>query len=135
MNITPPIAVQTRSAADVVRANAPSRQVPPSPVASAGSLSGVGPTTLSDPVKRGSDPELAITSQEDVAIRIKEIMREYRGKATTLQFDVDDNSQAIIVRVVNRTTGEVIRQIPPEDLLRLSQRLEDLQGVLFDQET
>lgn len=135
MNITPPIAVQTRSAADVLRANVPARQAPPAPVSPGGALRGVGPSALSNTAPKASDPEAGTTSQEDVAIRIKEIMREYRGKATALQFDVDDSSQTIIVRVVNRTTGEVIRQIPPEDLLRLSQRLEDLQGVLFDQET
>jgi uncharacterized FlaG/YvyC family protein len=38
-----------------------------------------------------------------------------------------------VVRAAERAEQEeVIRQIPPEDLLELVERLEELQGVLFD---
>ena len=37
-----------------------------------------------------------------------------------------------IIKVVDRETDEVIRQIPSEEVVRLRQRLEEVAGVLFD---
>ena len=48
-----------------------------------------------------------------------------------LDFRVDPESDDLVVQVLNRDTGEVIRQIPSDALLELRQKLEDLQGVLF----
>jgi flagellar protein FlaG len=36
--------------------------------------------------------------------------------------------------VVDRETDEVIRQIPPEELMNLTQRLSDLRGNIVDTE-
>jgi flagellar protein FlaG len=48
-----------------------------------------------------------------------------------LDFRVDPDSDELVVQVLNRDTGEVIRQIPSEALMELRQKLEDLRGVLF----
>jgi flagellar protein FlaG len=39
-----------------------------------------------------------------------------------------------VVKVVDRETDEVIRQIPPEELMNLTQRLNDLRGNIVDTE-
>lgn len=49
-----------------------------------------------------------------------------------LNFKVDDDTKDLIVQVVRSDTGELIRQIPPEELRNLRQKLEELRGVLFD---
>ena len=58
-----------------------------------------------------------------------------------LNFSVDEGSQKNVVKVTDSGTGEVIRQIPSEEVLRLSERLRDLQldvgkavGVLFNKQ-
>jgi flagellar protein FlaG len=38
----------------------------------------------------------------------------------------------MVVRVFNRATEELIREIPPEDLLQLHKKIVELRGVLFD---
>lgn len=52
----------------------------------------------------------------------------------TLNFKVEEQTGEMIVSVKNRDTGDVIRQIPPEALVDLRKRLEELRGVLYDNE-
>jgi uncharacterized FlaG/YvyC family protein len=57
--------------------------------------------------------------------------------ATSIRFSYDQERQLVVMQVVRAAEGagqpeEVIRQIPPEDLLELVDRLKELQGVIFD---
>ncbi|MGE6995673.1 flagellar protein FlaG [Pseudomonas sp. NPDC047961] len=48
-----------------------------------------------------------------------------------LDFDLDDASGKMIVKVTDRATGEVVRQIPTEEALRLAENLEEARSLLF----
>jgi flagellar protein FlaG len=50
-----------------------------------------------------------------------------------LQFSVDDGSGQVVVTVTDATTGKVIREIPPPEILTLAARLDEMIGLLFDQ--
>ena len=45
------------------------------------------------------------------------------GASNELTFSIDRNSRRPIIRIVNRETGEVIRQIPGEHVLRAAEDL------------
>jgi flagellar protein FlaG len=49
-----------------------------------------------------------------------------------LQFSVDSVSNKILVVVTDEITGEVVRQVPAEALLRVAHNLEAMKGILFD---
>jgi len=49
-----------------------------------------------------------------------------------LQFSVDSVSNRIMVVVTDEVTGETVRQVPAEALLRIAHNIEDMKGVLFD---
>ena len=49
-----------------------------------------------------------------------------------LDFQIDANTKEMVVRVLNRETGEVVRQIPSEDVVRLREKLEEFRGALFN---
>jgi flagellar protein FlaG len=51
---------------------------------------------------------------------------------SSLRFEVHEDHR-VLIRVVDNTTGEVVREIPPERLLDAFNRLEDLVGLLLDQ--
>jgi flagellar protein FlaG len=51
-----------------------------------------------------------------------------------LRFRVDDKSGRTIITVLDSETKEVIRQIPPEQVLTLAENIESLKGVLFSAE-
>ena len=50
---------------------------------------------------------------------------EMLGSENELMFQRDRNTQRMVIRVVNRQTGDVVTQVPPEYVLRLA---EDLQN-------
>ena len=49
-----------------------------------------------------------------------------------LQFSVDSVSNRIMVVVTDEVTGETVRQVPAEALLRIAHNIEAMKGVLFD---
>jgi len=49
-----------------------------------------------------------------------------------LDFSVHKKTGETIVKVVDRDTGKLIRQIPPQEMLDLADKLEDMMGILFD---
>ena len=52
----------------------------------------------------------------------------------SVRFENDAPSGNMVVKVVDRNTDEVIRQIPPDELLDLTKRLNDLRGNLVKAE-
>jgi flagellar protein FlaG len=48
---------------------------------------------------------------------------EMFGEDNGLEFQKDPDTKRWVVKVVNRTTGDVISQIPPEYVLRLAEDL------------
>ena len=59
--------------------------------------------------------------------RLREI---FRGEA---QFIVDRDVDMIIVKIKDKETGELIRQIPPEVAVRLARNIAEFMGILFDE--
>jgi len=50
-----------------------------------------------------------------------------------LQFEVDQNSNQVIVKVIDKETDKVIKEIPPEELQRLHRNIKEAIGLLFDE--
>jgi len=49
-----------------------------------------------------------------------------------LEFSMHDESGRIMIKVVEKDTGDLIREIPPEEILDLVARMGDMLGILFD---
>jgi flagellar protein FlaG len=49
-----------------------------------------------------------------------------------LNFSIEDRTGDMVVRVQNRETGVVIRQIPADYVLKFREKLKELRGVLFN---
>ena len=52
----------------------------------------------------------------------------------SVRFENDERSNGLIVKIVNRQSGEMIRQVPSEELLDLSVALDDLRGNIVNTE-
>jgi flagellar protein FlaG len=50
-----------------------------------------------------------------------------------IQFTIDQDFNRMVVQVVDTSTKEVIRQIPPKEMLEIAQALDKLQGLLVHQ--
>ncbi len=95
-----------------------------------------GKSTL--PAGEGAPEAAGPTGTEDVspkdADKIVETLNENMDKLQTrLGFKVNDDSEEIIVTVINRETDEVVRQIPSKELLELKDKMDELTGILLNE--
>lgn len=61
--------------------------------------------------------------------RINEVMRNYG-----VQFELGEEYDRVVTRIIDRASGEVIRQIPAEEVMRVAERLGEVQGRLIQLE-
>jgi flagellar protein FlaG len=52
-------------------------------------------------------------------------------KSSSVVFQVDDSGD-IYIQVVDKETGQVVRQIPPEELRRLAETMTELTGQILN---
>jgi flagellar protein FlaG len=55
-----------------------------------------------------------------------------QSKGRDLSFSLDERIDRTIITVKNLQTGEVVRQIPTEEVVRMAHSIEDMKGVLFN---
>ncbi len=51
-----------------------------------------------------------------------------------IRLRVDEPTGRVVAQIIDRGTGEVVRQIPLQELLDIAARINDLVGLLFDAE-
>jgi len=51
---------------------------------------------------------------------------------THLAFSIDHDTGHVLLRIVDDKTNEVVRQIPPEEFVRIATRMAKMIGLLFD---
>lgn len=72
-------------------------------------------------------------TREVVAKAAAEIQQFVQSMGRNLSFSVDESSGYHVVRVVNPNTGELVRQLPSEELLKISRDFQRLSNVLVSQ--
>ncbi len=50
-----------------------------------------------------------------------------------IDLQVNEETGDVVVSVRNKETEEIIRQIPPEEMIKVRERMMELRGVLYDQ--
>ena len=79
------------------------------------------PVTLSAPQPV---PQEQVAERKQLIQAVKEVNKsEMLGENNELTFMLDRNTRKAVVRVVNRQTGDVVFQIPPEYVLRMAEEL------------
>ena len=64
---------------------------------------------------------------EQAAARIKEVLR---GTTSRLEIDIDPDLHKAVIKILDGESGEVIRQIPSQELLDLAKDLDEPKGIL-----
>jgi len=93
----------------------------------------VSPVPLPEAVRQNvSQPATKVKPQiiQSTAADLQQIGNAINKK---LQFVVDHRSNEVIVKVIDKETDKVIREIPPEELQRLYRNLKEAIGLLFDE--
>ena len=102
----------------------------------------VAPSKVNEPaqqVERKREEARAKPQQgaaEQNKVQAEELLTEIKALtdngAYSVRFEKNDDLQELIVKIVDQQTDEVIRQIPPEELINLSKHLRELQGNIVD---
>ncbi|MBH0030441.1 flagellar protein FlaG [Pseudoalteromonas sp. SWYJZ98] len=67
---------------------------------------------------------------EQMAQQLQDFMGEMNR---SLQFKVDEDSGRDVIKVLDKDSGEVIKQYPSEEVLSLVSKLSESAGILIDQ--
>ena len=56
-------------------------------------------------------------------------------RQTHLKFETDENTGIRVIKIIDAESGEVVRQIPPEELVKITKTLRDLKGLFISKES
>jgi len=65
---------------------------------------------------------------------VEKLIRRSLPSNSKLQIEQDRETGTFIYRSIDPETGEILRQWPPEQLLKLREDLSELEGMLFDKQ-
>ncbi len=77
---------------------------------------------------------MKISIGEEQLIRaVDRAIKSLEGPTTTFEVKVHEQTKAVMVKVFNKETGELIREIPPEKTLDLVVKMMEFAGILVDE--
>jgi flagellar protein FlaG len=98
------------------------RQAPPANAAVPARVAPEAP-----PQQQVSEPQRA-----EIEAAVAAAREQVRSTNSNLQFSIDEESGKTVVRVLDASTNEVIRQFPSEEMLAVARNLGRLEGILLD---
>jgi flagellar protein FlaG len=118
-----PAVVRDGGASSVTESRQKQSLPQPAPVGASDEQSSAG---ASAPVKEASREQV-----EEAVATIQEFVQSVRR---SINFAVDDGSGRVVVKVTDAGSGDVIRQIPSEEALKLAENLSEVRSLLFKAE-
>ncbi|WP_423193736.1 flagellar protein FlaG [Cupriavidus sp. H18C2] len=73
------------------------------------------------------------TGPGDMTAAVDELVDVLKTTSIGLRFEIDDTTHRVITKVVDKETGELIRQLPSEEVLRFARAIDKLQGLFVSQ--
>ena len=133
MNITPAHSAPSLSTSAAHKAPAAS-VVPPGPASAEPEQaeSSVAKVKLQAPEK----VDLGFSAKEmreNIQEAIDRLNQQLKANGRDLSFQMDEEINRPIITVRNIETGEVVRQIPSEEIVRMAHSIEEGKGLLFNE--
>lgn len=72
-------------------------------------------------------------AEEQLIRTIERAVKSLQGPQTTLDISIHEKTHDIMVKVLNKDTGELIREVPPEKTLDLVAKMMEIVGILVDE--
>lgn len=70
--------------------------------------------------------------QKNLKEAIAQLNQQMASSNQHLGFELNDHIKGPVITVQNTQTGEVVRKIPSEEVLRVAQSIDSLKGVIFN---
>ncbi len=88
---------------------------------------------VSTPMRSSNINEVVAPVRESIEKIAADLQKFVQSMGRDLNFSVDETTGYHVVRVVDQSTGELIRQLPSDELLKLAREFEQLQNALVSQ--
>ncbi|MCG8633724.1 MAG: flagellar protein FlaG [Desulfobacterales bacterium] len=82
-----------------------------------------------EPTEKGSPPKLSREETEELVEALEDLATTIQTK---LNFSINETTNDIVVKIIDKDTDTIIRQFPSEELLELQEKMIDLAGFLFN---
>jgi len=84
--------------------------------------------------KNNNQDEKAQPLEREQLEKMAQQLQDFMGEMNrSLQFKVDEDSGRDVIKVLDKESGEVIKQYPSEEVLNLVSKLSESAGILIDQ--
>lgn len=74
----------------------------------------------------------ADVKQDDVESAVSGLKSKLQNDHRNLDFSVDNSTGEVVVKVIDGESGKLVRQIPTEEVLKLSKQLDDFRSLMFE---
>ncbi len=88
---------------------------------------------LNASTERPAESTLVAVEDVDISAAIQELTQVSLAFNRRLQFSVNDKLDAVVVKVIDKETDKVIKEIPPRELQIVHERIREALGLLFDE--
>lgn len=92
-------------------------------------------TSTNDKRRDQSKPEQYLTEQQVSSRSVQEAVKRANNKMTKTrcEFSYNEDVNRVSITVFDNDTDEVIREIPPEESLKMLQKLWEIAGLMVDE--
>lgn len=92
----------------------------------------IKPSSQTDEITKGiQKPSI---SQEELNKLMEELRHKFNMIEKYLKIDIDEQLKMPISKIIDMRTEEIIRQIPPDWIVDILRRMEELKGVFYTEE-
>lgn len=71
--------------------------------------------------------------RDEVSSAVKKLNETLPQSAQSLEFEIDEESKDLVVKIIDRDTKEVVRQMPTKEALEMAKSIDKMVGRLLDQ--
>jgi len=96
------------------------------------------PLSRQERAEKEADPKVLSSTDRELDEQVLQEGTEKLNEMTRIfdrsfHFEIHEKSKRWMVQVINTETGEVVREIPPEKILDMVARLDQLVGLIVDE--
>lgn len=97
----------------------------------AGPAQGTGKAQSGSAHPAATEAKTASVAREQLEQAAARVREAFRATDAQLEIEIEPDLDRVVIKILNGESGEVIRQIPPQEFIELAKELDGLKGLLL----
>lgn len=90
-------------------------------------------TPIEKQVQQEKEKQSKQVTAEELMSAANQLNKKFEMLNSQLKIEIDKDTGITVAKIVDKETKEVIRQIPPEVVLKIAKYLDEITGLLFNE--